>query len=73
MTLSAQWSPSSPRLRIFARAQICSVRRSFRRILVRGSHGELAQGAQDHLIALAIEEAAATDRTVTTTAEPWTS
>jgi predicted dehydrogenase len=32
----------------------------------------LAEGAQDHLIALAIEEAADTDRTVTTTAEPWT-
>jgi predicted dehydrogenase len=32
----------------------------------------LAEGAHDHLIALAIEEAADTDRTVTTTAEPWT-
>jgi predicted dehydrogenase len=32
----------------------------------------LAEGAQDHLIALAIENAADTDRTVTTTAEPWT-
>jgi predicted dehydrogenase len=33
----------------------------------------LAEGAHDHLVALAIEEAAETDRTVTTTAEPWTS
>jgi predicted dehydrogenase len=33
----------------------------------------LAEGAHDHLIALAIEDAADTDRTVTTTAEPWTS
>jgi predicted dehydrogenase len=32
----------------------------------------LAEGAHDHLIALAIENAADTDRTVTTTAEPWT-
>ncbi|HEX8343363.1 MAG TPA: Gfo/Idh/MocA family oxidoreductase [Actinoplanes sp.] len=31
----------------------------------------LADGAQDHLIALAIEEAADTDRTVTTTVEAW--
>ena len=31
----------------------------------------LAEGAQDHLIALAIEDAADTDGTVTTTAEPW--
>ncbi|MFK3985090.1 gfo/Idh/MocA family oxidoreductase [Micromonospora sp. NPDC050397] len=31
----------------------------------------LADGAQDHLIALAVEEAADTDRTVTTTSEPW--
>jgi predicted dehydrogenase len=31
----------------------------------------LAEGAHDHLVALAIEEAADTDRTVTTTAEPW--
>jgi hypothetical protein len=31
----------------------------------------LAEGAHDHLVALAIEEAAATDRTVTTTTEPW--
>jgi predicted dehydrogenase len=31
----------------------------------------LAEGAQDHLIALAIEEAATTDRTVTTTVEAW--
>ena len=33
----------------------------------------LAQGAHDHLVALAIEEAAETDRTVTTTNEPWAS
>ena len=33
----------------------------------------LAEGAHDHLIALAIEDAADIDRTVTTTAEPWTS
>jgi predicted dehydrogenase len=32
----------------------------------------LAEGTQDHQIALAIEEAADTDRTVTTSAEPWT-
>ncbi|MEU7901330.1 Gfo/Idh/MocA family oxidoreductase [Actinoplanes sp. NPDC049118] len=31
----------------------------------------LADGAQDHLLALAIEEAADTDRTVTTGTEPW--
>ena len=31
----------------------------------------LADGMHDHLVALAIEEAAATDRTVTTTTEPW--
>ncbi len=31
----------------------------------------LADGAQDHLIALAIEEAAASDQTVTTATEPW--
>jgi predicted dehydrogenase len=31
----------------------------------------LADGIQDHQIALAIEEAAATDRTVTTSAEAW--
>jgi len=31
----------------------------------------LADGAQDHLIALAVEEAADTDRTVTTGAEGW--
>src|SRR4051794_29841387 len=31
----------------------------------------LADGAHDHLIALAIEEAADTDRTVTTPAAPW--
>jgi predicted dehydrogenase len=31
----------------------------------------LAEGAQDHLIALAVEEAADTDRTVTTAAESW--
>jgi hypothetical protein len=31
----------------------------------------LADGMQDHLIALAIEQAADTDRTVTTTAEAW--
>ncbi|MFI7601959.1 Gfo/Idh/MocA family protein [Actinoplanes sp. NPDC049681] len=31
----------------------------------------LADGAQDHLIALAVEEAATTDRTVTTAAEDW--
>ncbi|MEV4639988.1 Gfo/Idh/MocA family oxidoreductase [Actinoplanes sp. NPDC049548] len=31
----------------------------------------LADGAQDHLIALAVEEAAATDRTITTAAEDW--
>jgi hypothetical protein len=33
----------------------------------------LAEGAHDHLVALAIEEAADTDRTVTTTVEPWAS
>jgi predicted dehydrogenase len=33
----------------------------------------LAEGAQDHLIALAIEDAADMDHAVTTTAEPWTS
>ena len=33
----------------------------------------LADGAQDHLLALAIEEAVATDQTVTTTVEPWSS
>jgi predicted dehydrogenase len=33
----------------------------------------LAEGAHDHLVALAIEEAADTDRTVTTTDEPWAS
>ncbi|MGW4464980.1 Gfo/Idh/MocA family protein [Micromonospora sp. NPDC004704] len=33
----------------------------------------LAEGAQDHLIALAIEQAADTDRTVTTTTQAWTS
>jgi predicted dehydrogenase len=32
----------------------------------------LAEGAQDQLVALAIEEAADTGRTVTTTAGPWT-
>jgi len=32
----------------------------------------LAEGAQDHLIALAIQEAAATDRTVRTSVEAWT-
>jgi predicted dehydrogenase len=32
----------------------------------------LADGAQDHLVALAVEESADTDRRVTTTAEPWT-
>lgn len=32
----------------------------------------LAEGAQDHAIGLAIEEAAGTGRTVTTGAEPWT-
>ncbi len=32
----------------------------------------LAEGAHDHLVGLAIEEAASTGRTVTTTAEPWT-
>ncbi|MEV4629352.1 Gfo/Idh/MocA family oxidoreductase [Micromonospora sp. NPDC049523] len=32
----------------------------------------LAEGAQDHLIALAIEQAADTDRTVTTTTRAWT-
>jgi predicted dehydrogenase len=31
----------------------------------------LADGAQDHLIALAVEEAADSDRTVTTTPAPW--
>lgn len=31
----------------------------------------LADGAQDHLVALAVEEAAGTDRTVTTAAEDW--
>jgi predicted dehydrogenase len=31
----------------------------------------LADGTQDHLIALAVEEAADTDRTVTTGSEPW--
>jgi predicted dehydrogenase len=31
----------------------------------------LAEGAHDHLIALAIEEAATTDRTVTVAAPPW--
>jgi predicted dehydrogenase len=31
----------------------------------------LADGAQDHLIALAVEEAADTDRTVTTAPAPW--
>jgi len=31
----------------------------------------LAEGTHDHHVALAIEEAADTDRTVTTTAEPW--
>ncbi|MET8153675.1 Gfo/Idh/MocA family protein [Actinoplanes sp. NPDC049668] len=31
----------------------------------------LADGAQDHLLALAVEEAADTDRTVTTGTEPW--
>ncbi|MEV4754367.1 Gfo/Idh/MocA family oxidoreductase [Micromonospora sp. NPDC049559] len=31
----------------------------------------LAEGAQDHLVALAIEEAADTDRTVTTSTEDW--
>jgi predicted dehydrogenase len=31
----------------------------------------LAEGAQDHLLALAVEEAADTDHTVTTGAEPW--
>lgn len=41
---------------------------------VRGDGAEpypLAEGTHDHLVALAIEQAAATDRTVTTTAEPW--
>jgi predicted dehydrogenase len=33
----------------------------------------LAEGAHDHLVALAIENAADTDHTVTTTVEPWTS
>jgi predicted dehydrogenase len=33
----------------------------------------LAEGAHDHLVALAIEEAADTDRTVTTADEPWAS
>ena len=33
----------------------------------------LAEGAQDHLLALAIEKAAAADQTVTTTVEPWSS
>jgi predicted dehydrogenase len=33
----------------------------------------LAEGAQDHLIALAIEESADTDRSVTTTVEAWSS
>jgi predicted dehydrogenase len=33
----------------------------------------LAEGAQDQLVALAIEEAADTGRTVTTTTEPWAS
>jgi predicted dehydrogenase len=32
----------------------------------------LAEGVHDHHVALAIEEAADTDRAVTTTAEPWT-
>jgi predicted dehydrogenase len=32
----------------------------------------LAEGAHDHQVGLAIEEAADTGRTVTTTAEPWT-
>jgi hypothetical protein len=43
---------------------------------VRGDGPEpypLAEGAQDHLVALAIENAADSDRTVTTTAEPWSS
>ncbi len=31
----------------------------------------LADGLQDHLVALAVEEAADTDRTVTTSTEPW--
>ena len=31
----------------------------------------LADACQDHLIALAVEEAAASGATVTTTAEPW--
>ncbi|GAA2587126.1 hypothetical protein GCM10010435_76700 [Winogradskya consettensis] len=31
----------------------------------------LAEGAQDHLIALAVQESAETDRTVTTTVESW--
>jgi predicted dehydrogenase len=31
----------------------------------------LAEGAQDHLLALAVEEAADTGREITTTAEPW--
>ena len=31
----------------------------------------LADGAQDHLVALAVEEAADTDRTVTTTVQAW--
>jgi predicted dehydrogenase len=31
----------------------------------------LAEGAQDHLLALAVDEALATDRTVTTSVEPW--
>ncbi len=41
---------------------------------VRGEGPEpypLAEGAQDHLIALAIEQAVATDRTVTTSEEAW--
>jgi predicted dehydrogenase len=41
---------------------------------VRGEGPEpypLADGAQDHLIALAIEQAVATDRTVTTSEEAW--
>lgn len=33
----------------------------------------LAEGAQDHLVGLAIEEAADTGRAVTTTTEPWSS
>ena len=42
---------------------------------VRGEGPEpyaLADGIQDHQIALAIEEAADTDTTVTTSVEPWT-